>query len=428
MFSYGFTKVALQKEEPSGLRKSVAPLAAGAATYAVMRRGKALPRNAPAKFKQLREATQRHGLTRVHLHEGNKPPGAVKKFVTEVLHPADTHAHLSTSRAHIVGTKTKAPVFDPDSTGRFKSPIMIGKSDRTAKAIDRSKLKEYQIAKKMGLHLPKTSKLRSIDSLKKHEIAKLRTGSQSKVVITHEDVKAYNPRDPNLKAYRAFKSLTEKLYQSGKVSQGIRDFKLTRHPGYKSWMVEQALKHPKKFIKQDRIHIDKEYRVHTLFGKSLGISSPRHGLEFGSSGEAERAAEKILKDVHPKLKDNLLALDIARDKKGKWHIIETNPGPESGFITPSKMIDFRGPHAFYKAMTGRHAPSSSLLAAGGATAATAAAQEMLTSHKPEKKKAYWRLGEGGKPGKGSKLHGNAFLNKFLSTVKGKKIKGPYDED
>lgn len=425
MFSHGFSKTALAKEEDSSLLSKAAPLAAGAATYSLMRRGKALSKNTPAKFKQLRSAAQRHGMTRVHLHEGKKPPGALKKFLTEVFQPADTHVHLSTSRSYTAGKPTKAPVFDPDETGKFRSPLMIGKEDRTAKAIHRGKLKEYQVAKKMGLPIAKTTKLRSIDSLKKNEIAKPATGSQSKVVITHEDVKKYNPHDPQLRSYRAFRNLTEKLYRAGKVSSGVRDIKLNSHPGYKSWMVEQALKNPKKFVKQDRIHIDKEYRVHTLYGKALGAAFSRHKLDFGSAAGAERAAEKILKNVNPKLKDNLLSLDIAKDKKGKWHIIETNPGAASGFITPDRMIDFRGPHAFYKAITGKYAPSSSMLGAAGAAAGTAGAMASLPE---KKKKAYWRLGEGGKPGKGSKLHGNAFLNKFLSTVKGKKIKGPYDED
>ena len=67
--------------------------------------------------------------------------------------------------------------------------------------------------------------------------------------------------------------------------------------------------------------------------------------------QAEAAAKRMLKKLDPSLKNNMLALDIARDKRGKWHVIETNPGPDSGFLSPASAAGFMGPHKLYHAVT-----------------------------------------------------------------------------
>lgn len=378
MLLSGFKKTAnftrSSSEEKPGLStrtKVVAPLLAGAATYLGMRRYRPLPKNAPKGLRALREAAKEHGFTRVHVDD--KSPGSIKKFVRELFVPADNHAYLTTGRSYTSGIKTKAAVFDPNDTGMFKTPHRVGYEDRLTRKIERSKLDEYAVAKRMGLALPKTQRVKSIKNLKDGEIAKPLGGSQSRSPITAADVKKYDKNSLALRNFKSLKDSLTKLLKKREIDSDDVPRLLNRHPGYKDWLVEQALKNPKKFVKQPKIDIKNEYRVHTLHGKSIGATANRHALSFGGNAEAERAAEKLLKNVSPKLKNNMLALDVAKDSKGKWHVIETNAGPASGFLTPAAWYDFRGPHALYKAMTGRYARSSSALGAAAAASGTAGA-------------------------------------------------------
>jgi hypothetical protein len=123
-------------------------------------------------------------------------------------------------------------------------------------------------------------------------------------------------------------------------------------------------------------------------GEPMGVSSARHSVRqffLNRNRPAEVAATKMLKRVDPKLKQNLLAMDIVRTKKGGWYVIETNPGHDSGFLTPTSgsAMDLRGPHALYKSVTGRY--SKLVSGAGGAAAAagTGGAGLLLTRKKAQ---------------------------------------------
>ncbi len=403
MFRNGFYKTAKitasdqvaatdEKDRPglSTRTKILAPLLAGGAAYLGMRRYRALPKNAPKGLRALREAAQEHGFTRVHVD--NKPKGPIGKFVRELFVPADNHKYLVEGKSFMPGQKTKAAVFDPNDMKVFKTPNRVGYEDRLTRKIERSKLDEYQLAMKAGLTLPKTERLKNVRSLRPHEIAKPLGGSQSRVPITARDVHNYDKNSLALKNFKALKRrLSRSVSKKEIASEQVHPI-LNHHPGYKDYLVEQALKHPKKFVRQPRIDIDSEFRVHTLQGKSIGATSNRHAFGFGGHAEAERAAEKLLKNVDPKLKDNMLALDIAKDKRGKWHVIETNAGPGSGFLTPAAWYDFRGPHALYKAITGRYARSSSALGAAAAATGTAGATYAVDRHLKNKPSVGMQVG------------------------------------
>jgi hypothetical protein len=375
MFSRGFLrKTATENEHP--LQQAGAAALAGLGTYAYLRHPGTLPKWAPAEFRKLRQAATQHGYTRVHLH--NKHPNSFMKHISELARPADKHVHLSVGRSYNSGNKTKSVVFDPESTHHSLSKHMVGKVDKTVRAISKGKLEEYKVTKKMGLKLPKTNTLSSASTLGKGEIAKPARGSQARLAITKSDIESHNPNDPLLKNFKQLRSVLHKLRNSKKLTdENIISTKLNHHPGYRKWLTERAIKNPSKFVRQPKIDISKEYRVHALHGMPLGITAGRHALLPMGHGEVEHATRKLLTKVHPDLKNNLLAIDIAKDKKGKWHIIETNPGPDSGFLTPTNMIDIRGPHKFYRALTGKQSkPAATVAGLGAAGAAGYAAKKL----------------------------------------------------
>jgi ATP-grasp domain, R2K clade family 3 len=338
-------------------------LGAGAGVYGLLRRPGKIP--VRGAVKAIRETAQRHGFARVHWHD---KPGLAHKIYSRIAEPADIHADVISGRAYFP-RHTKAVVFDPESTGKLRSPSMLGKMNKTATGIRKSKLAEYRIAKRMGLNIPETAPLGDPKTLGARWIAKPATGSMSKA-LTAADFAKHDPLHPDLVHYKIHKKELRPLVGNEYYKA---DARLSHHPGAKRYHVEQALKHPERYVRQRKLDIKKEYRVHMIGGEPLGVSSARHSVRqffLNRNKPAEAAAAAMMKNVHPKLKKNLLAMDIVRTKKGGWHVIETNPGSDSGFLTPTSgsPIDIRGPHALYKSVTGRH----SKLVAGTAGAATAA--------------------------------------------------------
>jgi hypothetical protein len=343
---------------------------AGGLVYKRLRTRTPLAADAPPAIRALRAAAEKHGYRRIHVTE--RPENKVMQGIRKLLSPADKH--LIVPEGRVVRTKKfKGAVFDPDATDIYEGALKIGAENKVAKSINRSKLEEYRIASSMGVNVLKTEPLGRHTDLRPGEIAKLNKGQQSKIVLHPEDFASHNPADKNIAEYRKFRRSTRTM-----VDRDKRQKMSTSHPGYKGWMVEEAIKKPHKFVKQPKIDIESEYRVHTIGGKSIGISSGRFNYSGGTK-EAEKAAEGALKGADPKLTDNLLALDIAKDKKGAWHVIETNPGPKSGFLDPLNRMDVRGPHQLYKRVTGRYSQGASALGAAAAALPAAGAAGGLTA-------------------------------------------------
>lgn len=341
-------------------------------TYALLRRRTALPATASPVLRKLRQAAEEHGLARVTLHPrvGERPlskgPTWWQKLSTEITQPADIHRHITEQQSHSI-KRFKGAIFDPDETGALVGGKVIGKPTRIAKQIEKGKLEEYRATKKAGMSgMPLTLPVPSAMELKPGFVAKPARGSMSKSVITPEMVRNFNPESPRLARFKFYrKHALKRIKDQTKLATA-----LTSHPGWKEYQTEQLIRYPKKFVQQHKIDIAKEYRVHLLGGRRLGISSGRFGLT-GRTSPAEGAAENFLKRASPELKKNLLAMDIARTKQGKWNVIETNPGAGSGFLTPSRKYDIRGPNKLYKVLTGRYSkPYAGTAAVGVGTAGT----------------------------------------------------------
>jgi hypothetical protein len=352
----------------------------GALTYGLLRRRSSLPENAPARLKVLRKAAERYGMARVAVHEGSNVSGFRKAF-TEVMQPADYTRHIASERAY-GAKKFKGAIFDPEETGRLEGGPQIGYHDKVSRQIEKGKLEEYHVATAAGLEMPHTAPLMDAKTIEPDYVAKPARGSQSKSVVTKEMIDKHDPNDPLLAEFKKF----QKDYSSKIKNEDSRAVAENSHPGYKAHMTEQAIQHPENFVKQKKIDIAEEYRVHAIGGQAIKVTSGRFGLSTPlAHREAEAAAEAKLVNVHPKLKDNLLALDLAKDTTGNWHVIETNPGPGSGFLTPENKLDARGPHGLYKQITGRYARSTSALAGAGVAAGAGVGTLALTERDKQRR-------------------------------------------
>lgn len=92
-----------------------------------------------------------------------------------------------------------------------------------------------------------------------------------------------------------------------------------------------------------------EYRVHVLDGKVVPYATMFRGgargfLPWQTKGirQAEAHATEAMKKLPSKYKGSSFGLDVAKDKGGKFHIIETNPSDytgTSGLLQTPQMLD-----------------------------------------------------------------------------------------
>ena len=389
-----------KKKDLRGLHIAEAAIGTGLTAYGLMRRRTPLKKGASQNLKSIREAAEKHGFVRVE-HQDRFPgaartgadPTVFQKIKSAIFHPADRHEHLVEGSRYTQGKKTKEAVFDPENSGRLSSEASIGQNRRSRRletAIDRSKLDEYKIATGMGIPMPHTLPLTDATQIKKGYIAKAATGSQSKIVVTRKMIAQHNPQHPDLLQYKKFRKISKRAIKDPNILGPA----LNSHPGYGRWMAEQAIQKPGNFVQQKALKIASEHRVHTIGGEAIGITSGRHGVAAGAvnavtgrNRQAEKAVNKLLEKAKPNLQGTMMAVDTAKDTKGKWHVIETNPGTQSGFLTPQSRLDVRGPNQLYKLVTGRHSQAASGAAAGAAALAAGAIEARATRDDKRKPRA-----------------------------------------
>lgn len=371
-----------RKKKHRGLHIAEEALGAGAAAYGIMRRKTPLSKGTPQHIHDLRRAADEGGFARVVVHEStpgrraSAGPTIKQRLASWINQPADKQVHI-TEDSHgflpkIKSRKHEGLIFDPNETGALKGKE-LGAETAASRAMDRSKLDEYQIATKAGIKMPHTAALTNARTLPKGYIIKRATGSQSGTVITAKDIKAHNPKHPDLLDYH--KEVKRKEGGRYKIRPDDMGEYMSDHPGYDRWQTSRALSHPHEYVRQKRINIAEEFRVHTIGGTSLGITERRHLgggiLPFGRHKESEAAAEKILAKAHPSVKSNMMAMDIAKDTRGKYHVVEHNAGNKSGYLTPDHPGLARSSQQLYKRITGRYSRSASVAAGIGAAGAAA---------------------------------------------------------
>lgn len=131
----------------------------------------------------------------------------------------------------------------------------------------------------------------------------------------------------------------------------------------KKVILRHMVRNPEQYIAQKKHNLVRsfftgkpvEYRVHTAGGDVLNsVSRTTH---FGvGGGEAEAVAKEFVNKMPEEMrkKKTMFSMDIAKTKDG-YKIIETNPGGDSGFLSPTFMAQkgFSGIPGYISAVMGR---------------------------------------------------------------------------
>ncbi len=153
-------------------------------------------------------------------------------------------------------------------------------------------------------------------------------------------IKEYRESD-----FEAFYS--KSVIESAGQDEDILTERLQKHACYLGWKVALFLKDPRMVIAQERVNIVKEFRVEAISGRVLGSLSTldryAHGWvkserQLPSTTDAETIArveaytQGLLDRLPPELRGTPFAFDVALLKEGSFIVIESNAGPESGYL------------------------------------------------------------------------------------------------
>ncbi len=137
------------------------------------------------------------------------------------------------------------------------------------------------------------------------------------------------------------------LATSAGQDEDIITEKLQKHPQYLGWKIAQFLKDPRMVIAQERVDIKSEFRVEAIAGRVLGAKSTvdryahtwvktemqlPHTTPPETIARIEAYVQGLLDKLPPELRGTGFAFDIALLKDGSLTVIESNAGPESGYL------------------------------------------------------------------------------------------------
>jgi hypothetical protein len=215
-------------------------------------------------------------------------------------------------------------------------------------------------------------------------------GAQSSGMFPHEG----HDFNKLLQEYREA-GLQDKFWRAREAARGkgpsamdavYSDIK--QHPAWSGRVLEEAVSNPYNVLAQEKVPIQKttglakvvgnalhqpsskEYRVHVEGGAVVPeLTVPRFnamGVLGGSKEkrEAEEFARKTLAQLPPEAQTSSYAMDVAPLEGGGHRLIESNPGGESGLLTPQKN-PFSGIKMF-KGLTGQYSKPVAAIGAGAA--------------------------------------------------------------
>ncbi len=134
----------------------------------------------------------------------------------------------------------------------------------------------------------------------------------------------------------------------GTTSDEIVNTELKKHKNYLGQKIYKLFENPYNTLIQERLDIDREYRVEVVGGKVLGDGSTvdRWEYEYFQKGKmneyvppkpediakAEAYAQKLVDSLPKELNNTPFGMDIAILKDGSARMIESNPGANSTFL------------------------------------------------------------------------------------------------
>ncbi len=172
-----------------------------------------------------------------------------------------------------------------------------------------------------------------------------------KTIVTDKSKLAKTLSDYRASNFDQYKSSVEKKYgDTGDAPEYILSA-LKAHPGYLGWKISKLISEPALAMVQERVEIDREFRVEVVVGQVLGGQSTQDRFAYEYMHEingkkradyivpanwkfaaAEKFAQKIVDRLPPEFRSMTFGTDIAILKNGKVVMIESNPGANSNFL------------------------------------------------------------------------------------------------
>lgn len=286
----------------------------------------------------LLRVNRKKGASAVLLNPNNKP-------LSPVVLPGESVVYhsLPSYAEHIVGKYNPAlinqilvaAIESKDFEAIFWQKFKPGAMPRTEKLADliaaNSSLDDMQ--NKLNQEFPNGWILKGV-----HDSA------TQKSLLTHksplrEALVEYNQE------FESFQRKKQKLAEKYKnLSPDLMMRNLMKLPGFSGWRIKRFLQKPETAIVQEFVAIKKEYRVEIVLGKILGegstVSRYNYKLpveeqlppDIKEIQQVEAFAQELLDSLPPKLKVTPFALDVAILENDRLVLIESNPGPNSGFL------------------------------------------------------------------------------------------------
>lgn len=242
------------------------------------------------------------------------------------------------------------------------------------KALERSsdqladKWYEYNLLKDTGIPLPRTQLLSemiknaglqlSAEKSQRERIQKIqallreafprgffvkpREGFASKGKFPSEKTAMYNKW---LSYRRTVRPQIEAMIRAGEASEDEIHLELRDRAGYVGRYIDEFLTNPEGFIVQEKVVLLKEgqnpieLRVHIAEGEILKYGAAERwenweAIDLATTKEAQAAAAKILTALPKEFQKLSYGMDLLKGDDGKFYLIETNVGTNSGTLDP----------------------------------------------------------------------------------------------
>jgi len=434
-----------ENDKPSWLSKwwpLLAGAGVGAGAYGLMRIPfKADPKRYPA-LRKIQDAAKGNMLRADIAGAGGKK-GWLEKVKRAIIYgpevgdkiPKGVRGTAKSPTAIWSGFNAKPPrgTFDPalglgtkrhTAASTYRSQLLLENKLRQAKLLEKfapnttartRSLQDLKDKYKLKLRperlkedLPRLQEALKTEFGKRKYIIKTRSARPHGDPMVQSRLKTYPTNETDLMAaHEKWKGMRGEFHKLMKTDPNVAVKKFRNQPGYEGRVVEEALhdnvvfqerlpiqRHSGGTAKYMRAHDaapTKEYRVHTVGGYAdPGLAAPRFYPGAVSAVpemfHARRAAKWIQKEVLDKLpakyRNMTMGIDVAPVGRGKFKVIELNPGGQSGVLdTPGMNL------RLHKTVTGRYPHSTAALVGAGsgiaASGASAGAQALLQS--PSKK-------------------------------------------
>lgn len=238
---------------------------------------------------------------------------------------------------------TEGRFWNEYSPGAMPETVLL---EHLISAKDGGQLQVKDIAQKLSAKFPQGWVMKGVWDL----------GSEKQIVTDKTDivgeVEAYLKSD-----FDQYKTKVEAKFEAAGTAPEYALNELKKHPNYMGYKLHSMLSSPGLSIVQNRVDIDREFRVEVVAGKVLsrGSTFDRWWYTFKYGGKmdeyvpvpkstiraVEQFAQRAVNKLPKELRNMTFGMDIATLKDGGLVMIESNPGGNSNFLFEEEKISVR---------------------------------------------------------------------------------------